>query len=294
MIGIKMTRLILAVLLASICQLAQAQTNLTISYPVPLTISAGALTPFSGVAIDDLNVGATSDVVSISLLGSAGGTLAGPKLTGSRPLYTLTTTPSTINADLAALVYTPSVLNGSSMLFGISVTSSQVVMTTFGTVSGALEIDNINLTDETSYPAPTCTFTPVNFKGVNIAGAENNYPSSSQFNYIYPQNVEIDYWASKGMGLIRMPLQIRRIQPVSYALLDPAGRTDEPAVSGSTPGTQTNLLEMKRVLDHACADNVWVVIEPHNFGSIFDTTTNTNRQIGSGAERSGGFKEWGS
>lgn len=267
---------------------ARAQ-NLTISYPVPLTISAGALTPFSGISINDTNVGATSDVVTILLVGNAGGNLAGSNLTGSGP-YTLTTTPATMNADLAALIYTPSVLNGSTMIFGLSVTSFQT--TTLGTASGAVELDGLSLTDETSYTAPAGTFTPRNFKGVNIAGAENTYPSSSQFNYIYPAAMELDYWASKGMSLIRMPVLIRRLQPTSYGPLDPVGRTDEPAVAGSTAGTQTNLLAIKAVLDRAVTDGLYVVIDPHNYGYIHDTNTNTERLIGADAEGTAQFVDW--
>lgn len=283
-----MKQLLTALISFFILSAAQAQ-NITISYPVPLTIGMGAITPFSGLSISDINPGATVDVVSISLAGSAGGNLAGPNLTGSGP-YTLTTTPSAINNDLAALTYTPSLLNGSAMIFGLSVTSYQT--TQLGTASGAVELDGLNLTDETSYPAPSGTFTPRNFKGVNIAGAENAYPSSSQFNYIYPAAMELDYWASKGMGLIRLPLQIRRIQPASYGPLDPIGRTDEPAVAGSSPGTQTNLLAIKAVLDRAFTDGLYVVIDPHGFGIIHDTNTNTDRNIGTDPEGTAQFVDW--
>lgn len=145
---------------------------------------------------------------------------------------------------------------------------------------------------ETPFPAPVGTFTPINFKGVNIAGGENQYPSSSQYNYIYPQNSEIDYFAGKGMGLIRMPVSTRRLQPVSYGMLDPIGRTDEPAVSGSTPGTHVNLEHMKSVIDYACSKNMFVVIDPHDYGTIFDTNANVNRLIGTDTEGTAQFVDW--
>jgi endoglucanase len=141
-------------------------------------------------------------------------------------------------------------------------------------------------------PAPIGTFTPINFKGVNIAGAENYYPSPTPYDYIYPGNMELDYFRRKGMGLIRMPVLIRRLQPASYGPLDPIGRTDEPAVSGSMPGTQTNLEEIKRVLDYAFSKNMYVVIDAHDYGYIFDTVANVSRQIGSDPEGTAQFVDW--
>jgi endoglucanase len=281
-------RILFALILVFFFAPANAQT-LTISYPVPFGISAGAATPFAGISINDANPGATSDIVTISLIGTSGGTLSGNNLTGTGP-YTLTTTPANMNSDLAALTYIPSVLNGSFMIFGLSVTSFQT--TILGTASGAVELDGLVLTTEIPYPAPIGTFTPRNFKGVNIAGAENTYPSTSQYNYIYPAAMELDYWASKGMGLIRMPVRLRRIQPNSYGRLDPAGRIDEPAVAGSASGTQTNLLAIKAVLDRAFIDGLYVVIDPHDFGFIHDTNTNTDRQVGADHEGTAQFVDW--
>lgn len=261
--------------------------SITIYYPTALTISGGAIAPFAGLMINDSDPNATTDIVSISLGGSAGGSLSGPGLSGSGP-YSLTGTPATITGMLQALLYAPQALGGSNLTFNLTVTS----LTMTGTTSGTVVLDNLVLTDETSYPAPIGTFTPRNFKGVNIAGAENPYPSSSQFNYIYPAAMELDYWTSKGMGLIRMPLQIRRIQPASYGPLDPIGRTDEPAVAGSTPGTQTNLVAIKAVLDRAFTDGLYVVIDPHGFGIIHDTNTNTDRNVGTDPEATAQFVDW--
>jgi endoglucanase len=260
--------------------------NISIYYPTPLTLSSGLAAPFAGLAIEDNNPGASTDVVTISLQGTAAGTLSGPNLAGTGP-YTLTATPATISSAMQALLYSPANLGGSSEVFNISVQS----LSTLDVTAGLISVNNLQLTDEVPYPTPAGVFVPVNFKGVNIAGAENGYPSSSQFNYIYPKSFEIDYWASKGMGLIRMPLQLRRIQPVSYGPLDPAGRTDEPAVSSSAPG-QTNLNEIKRVLDYALTKNMWVVIEPHNFGSVRDTTTNTDRAVGADPEATAQLVDW--
>jgi endoglucanase len=266
-----------------------AANSQSINYPTPLTIIAGAGAPFSGVVVTDPNVGATTDTVTIILSGSAGGSLSGPGLTGSNP-YTLTGTPQTITGMLQALTYAPASYGNSQEEFDLTVVSTAI--TTFGSATGAVQVQNINLTNEVPFPAPTGTFTPRNFKGVNIAGAENAYPSSSQYNYVYPAAIELDYWASKGLGLIRMPLQIRRLQPQSYGMLDPIGRTDEPAVAGSTTGTQTNLLAVKAVLDRALADGLYVVLDPHDYGYIQDTNTNTARLIGADPEATGQFVDW--
>ena len=274
----------------------QAFADVTVSYPISWAQKFGQPQPFSGLAVADTNAGATQDIVTIYLSGPAGGTLSsaalssGATLTGSGP-YTLTTTPANLQADVQSLIYVPASLANTTEDFLLSVASYQV--TQLGTAAtGTIELSNLALTTEVPYPAPTGTFTPRNFKGVNIAGAENYYPSSSQYNYIYPASMELDYFASKGLGLIRMPVQIRRLQPVSYGPLDPVGRTDEPAVAGSAPGTQTNLLAIKAVLDRALTDGLYVVIDPHNYGYILDTATNTQRLIGSDPEATAQFVDW--
>lgn len=278
----------LALFMLAFAQDASAQ-SMSLTFPTSLTMASGLPLPFTGVTVSDPNPNATTDTVTILISGSAGGTLSGPGLTGSNP-YTLIDAPANITADLQALTYTPAVVGNTNAIFDISVFSTAIA--TLQPSAAEVQIQNINLTDEVPYPAPSCTFVPRNFKGVNISGAENTYPATSQFNYIYPANVELDYFASKGFGLIRMPIQIRRVQEFSYGDLDPIGRTDEPAVSGSTPGTQTNLLAIKAVLDHACSDNLYVVIDPHDYGYIQDTNTNTSRPIGSDPEATAQFKDW--
>ncbi len=268
---------------------AGAEAQLVVGYPAPLVIASGDAIPFAGVTISDANPTATNETVTITVQGSAGGSLTGPGLTGTNP-YTLQATPATVTAAIQAIHYIPSSYANSQALFTLSISSTSVVL--LDTTSAQVRIDGIALTDETPYPAPIGTFTPVNFKGVNISGAENGYPASSQFNYIYPAAMELDYWASKGMGLIRLPLQLRRLQPASYGPLDPIGRTDEPAVAGSTPGTQTNLLSVKAVLDRALTDGLYVIIEPHNYGYVRDSVTNTDRLIGSDPEATGQFVDW--
>ncbi|WP_316175741.1 choice-of-anchor tandem repeat GloVer-containing protein [Bradyrhizobium sp. SZCCHNRI1073] len=69
------------------------------------TTSEAAVHPFSGVTIDDANVGAT-DTLTITLSG-AGGTLSGAGLSGSGNTYTLSGSAATITSQLQALTFTP-------------------------------------------------------------------------------------------------------------------------------------------------------------------------------------------
>lgn len=248
-------------------------------------VAGKSTTPFTGVTISDNNTGTPTDAVTITVSGS-GGTLSGSGLSGTGPYSLASAVPATITSQLQALTFTPAGAAGTSATLTLAVSSSA------GTsVSNAATVVSVIAVAaaETSYAAPSGTFAPVSYKGVNIAGADNTYPSGSQYNYIYPQNSEIDYFASKGMGLIRMPIQTRRFQPASYGALDPAGRTDEPAVSGSTAGTQTNLLSIKRVLDYAFTKGIRVIIDLHNYGGITDTLTNSSRTIGADSEGTAQF-----
>jgi endoglucanase len=213
-------------------------------------------------------------------------------------------------ADVQSLLYAPASFGGAVEQFNLSVVSLQT--TQLGTpATGSVLISNIALTNEVPYPAPTATFTPRNFKGVNISGGENggnpSYPAQSggcvpncSYNYAYPQNTELDYWASKGMGLIRMPIEERRIQPYSYGSLDPVGRTDEPRVANwaavcalypSSP-CQPNLLSIRAVLDHALADGLWVVLDPHDYGYFYDTNAGVSRLVGADPEGTAQFVDW--
>ena len=118
---------------------------------------------------------------------------------------------------------------------------------------------------ETPYPLSPASFAPINYKGVNIAGAEQN-PQSTRpygYDYIYPRSVEIDYFASRGFGLLRMPINISRVQPKNLAALDPV---------------QTGYI--KAVLDYALSKNMWVVLDAHNYGYVTDSTSGASRLIG--------------
>ncbi|MEA2922746.1 MAG: hypothetical protein QOF07_2711, partial [Bradyrhizobium sp.] len=70
------------------------------------TTSDAPVTPFSHVTITDLNNGGT-DIDTLSITLSGGGTLSGTGLSGSNGSYTLTGTAAAITAELEALSFTP-------------------------------------------------------------------------------------------------------------------------------------------------------------------------------------------
>ena len=51
--------------------------------------------------------------------------------------------------------------------------------------------------------------------GVNLAGAEFgwNVPGVFGTDYTYPTHTEIDYYAAKGMSVVRLPFLWERVQP---------------------------------------------------------------------------------
>jgi endoglucanase len=90
--------------------------------------------------------------------------------------------------------------------------------------------------------------------GVNLAGAEfgKNVPGVFGTDYTYPTHTEIDYYASKGMDVIRLPFLWERLQRTELGPLDAAelGRLDD-------------------VVNYATGKGLKIEIEPHNYGYGF-------------------------
>ena len=102
--------------------------------------------------------------------------------------------------------------------------------------------------------------------GVNLAGAEfappfdtvdghrNSNPDPGVFgiNYTYPTHAEIDYYAAKGMSVVRLPFLWERIQPTQSGALDAAelGRLDD-------------------VVSYATGKGIKIEIELHDYGYGF-------------------------
>src|SRR5215467_12616556 len=88
-------------------------------------------------------------------------------------------------------------------------------------------------------------------RGVNVAGAEfgtTNLPGTLGRDYTFNSESTFRYFAEKGLGLIRLPLQWERLQQT------PRGPLDEDYLSG-----------IKRNVAWAKAHGAEVILDIHNF-----------------------------
>ena len=89
-------------------------------------------------------------------------------------------------------------------------------------------------------------------RGINLSGAELNEkltPAVYSKDYIYPPVQELDYYASKGFSVVRLPYLWERLQPALFGELDEA-----------------ELDRIKSFVAAAKARNVRSILSPHNFG----------------------------
>src|SRR5262249_18378905 len=100
------------------------------------------------------------------------------------------------------------------------------------------------------------TIPPLNNKifarGINLSGAEFNCDRTSAVagkDYIYPPEQELDYYASKGFAVVRLPYCWERLQHSLFGDLD-----------GS------ELARITKFLAAAHARSMRVVLSPHNYG----------------------------
>lgn len=72
-----------------------------------------------------------------------------------------------------------------------------------------------NLGYDMTYQIPTLVN---NYKGPNLSGAEFNAGANKKYghDYIYPNTTQLDYYASKGFGIICMPFDLTRVYPIPY------------------------------------------------------------------------------
>jgi endoglucanase len=118
-----------------------------------------------------------------------------------------------------------------------------------------------------------------NYKGINLSGAEFNSGLGKRlyFDYIYPSTREIDYYTSKGFGLLRLPFDMTRVYPKPYSLL-------------STVETGY----IKQTVDYCLSKGMKVALDPHNYANIYDNRTGTTWKIGVDAEGTKLFADyWG-
>jgi endoglucanase len=113
--------------------------------------------------------------------------------------------------------------------------------------------NNAGLLTKITAPLPT---TGLSLLGVNLSGGEFN-PSKIGarlfFDYVYPNNQEIDYLASKNMKIIRVPFTIVRLQPVRSGALATA-----------------EIAAIDAVVNYAKTKNITVILDPHDYGKMID------------------------
>lgn len=113
---------------------------------------------------------------------------------------------------------------------------------------------------DTPYPAPTNFATlRTGFKGVNISGAEfqlGNLSARLYYDYTYPQAQNMDYYANSGFSVIRVPFDLGRFYKNIYSPLD-----------------TTQLAELKYVVEYLGKLGLKVILDPHNYGTIYNGST---------------------
>src|SRR5262245_250997 len=90
--------------------------------------------------------------------------------------------------------------------------------------------------------------------GVNLSGAEfgSNVPGTFGTDYTYPTHAEIDYYAGKGLTVIRLPFLWERLQRSEFGAFDAA-----------------ELARLDDVVNYATSKGLKIEIEPHDYGYGF-------------------------
>jgi endoglucanase len=90
--------------------------------------------------------------------------------------------------------------------------------------------------------------------GVNLSGAEfgSNVPGSFGTDYTYPTHAEIDYYAGKGLSVIRLPFLWERLQHSEFGAFD-----------------ATELARLDDIVNYATSKGLKVDIDPHDYGKGF-------------------------
>ena len=98
---------------------------------------------------------------------------------------------------------------------------------------------------------------PLSFTGVKLGRrrvlqAVAGRSTGTRQAFLYPTNDEIDYFASKGMNVIRVPFLWETLQPVPLAPFN----TDE-------------ISRFQAVIDYAVSKSLTVIIDPHNYARYY-------------------------
>lgn len=205
--------------------------------------------PFGAIAVTDPTGGAT-ETITITLSGAAG-TLSGTGVSGTGPYTVGPDTPANVTTTLNQAAFTTAAGVGSTTTFTVGVVSS----------SGGIASNNSSSTVVSTYSTqaaftpPGGTFTPVNHSGYSLAGEELNVG-------LGPAPTQLDYMNSKGFGLMRYVMSSDFLYTSAFGQF-----------------SSSYLATMKAVIDYAYTKNIYVVIDPHNSGKIWDATFSQERLI---------------
>jgi endoglucanase len=102
--------------------------------------------------------------------------------------------------------------------------------------------------------APVGQVSPVQYAGVNLAGADFGWalPGTYGVDYIYPTRAEVDYFAGKGMNTIRLPFMWERLQRSQLSELD-----------------ATELARLDEIVSYTTGRGMHVVLDPHNYSRYY-------------------------
>ena len=136
---------------------------------------------------------------------------------------------------------------------GVTATENMELGRTGSSVAAQINIPSSSASEDTQ-PTQTTSTSGVQLLGVNLSGAEYGNPVTGVLNYdyIYPTTNEIDYFASLGLNVIRIPVSWQRLQPVQFGALD-----------------KTQLAYLDKLIAYAATKGVKVDIDVHNYGMAF-------------------------
>lgn len=108
--------------------------------------------------------------------------------------------------------------------------------------------------------APKPTTKPLAFTGVNLSGGEFGGTKAPVYgrSFTYPTSAEFDFFAAKGVNVIRLPFHWEVIQPDLKKPLNAA-----------------EFARLRAVVDAATARGLTVILDPHNYARFGDKAVGT-------------------
>jgi endoglucanase len=192
-----------------------------------------------------------NDVVTATItMSAANGILSGGGGALDGLVYTLPAGKAAeMQVALRAVRFTPNTVASTTFVVDVrNVLNASATMTVTAAATEKAPIEaSIEVTE---------TFTPKNYFGVNISGGETGTADARDLHgtsYTYGNLSEFDYWASTGLGVIRLPFSVTRVQPRAFSPI----RANQVAL-------------IKERLDRALRNGQYVVLDMHNYGGCWD------------------------